>query len=111
MARSTDKPRIHLARGILGLPFWVCRMPGKIDGGGSDPQSAYRDWRRHNFSQWGLQRKIDLGRYAGTYGGAHPDQEAAKRPVVDSGRIIAGVLALAIIVAGIISAVMLWDAA
>ena len=105
------KPHIHLVKGLLGLPFWVCRMPGKIDGAGRDPQSAYRDWRLHNFSQWSLQRNIDIGRYAGTYGGAHPDQEATTRPVFRTGHFIASVLACVMILVGIISVVMLQDAA
>ena len=42
------KPHIHLVKGLLGLPLWVCRMPGTIDGGGRDPQSAYRSWTHFN---------------------------------------------------------------
>ena len=72
---------------------------------GSTPQEAYQDWRQEN-----VGRRIDLGRYAGAYGGAHPDQEAAKRPVVRTGHFITGVMAVAMILVGIISVVMLWDA-
>ena len=37
---------------------------------GSTPQEAYQDWRQEN-----VGRRIDLGRYAGTYGGTRPDRD------------------------------------
>lgn len=57
MATSTDKPHIYRLRGIMNLQFWVCRMQGKVDGFGRDPQSAYRHWVLANSGTW-RDRKV-----------------------------------------------------
>ena len=61
------KPHIRLIKGSQP-PVWVCKGQGRWNGHGGTPQAAYRDWGG---------RSIDIGRYAGTYGGAIPDKEIA----------------------------------
>lgn len=61
------KPHIRLIKGSQP-PVWVCKGQGRWNGHGGSPQDAYRDWGG---------RSIDLGRYAGTHGGARPDQAMA----------------------------------
>lgn len=87
------KPHIHLVKGLLGLPFWVCRMPGKIDGGGGDPQSAYRSWLHANS---GMQRDQQM---------AAVRDEAANVAMLAA--FIPRMMA-AFVVCGLIAAVILW---
>lgn len=62
------KPRIIKTR----LGRYSCSMCNTEMGLGSTPQEAYQDWRRENAG-----RRIGLGIYAGTYGGASPDRDVA----------------------------------
>lgn len=64
-------------------------MPNTEMGLGSTPQEAYQDWSQENAG-----RRIDLGRYAGTYGGIRQDRDVAAyaalwAAIYDYGRQIA----------------------
>ena len=90
------KPRIMKTR----LGRWSCSMCNTEIGLGSTPQEAYQDWRQEN-----VGRCIDLGRYAGTYGGTRQDRDVAAyagwwMSVWEANKRF--------IVGGLVSAVILW---
>lgn len=61
------KPRIIKTR----LGRYSCSMCNTEMGFGGTPKEAYQDWLQENAG-----RRIDLGSYAGSYGGARPDRNA-----------------------------------
>lgn len=79
------KPRIIKTR----LGRYSCSMCNTEMGFGGTPKEAYQDWLQEN-----VGRRIDLGRYAGTYGGTSPDRDVAAyaalwAAIYDHGRQIA----------------------
>lgn len=96
MGTSTVKPHIRLDTKLVPLQaVWICSANGRLTSYGKTPCEAYRSWHARNYP----------------YAGKALVSVYASQVATNSGHIIAGVLAFAIIVAGIISAVMLWDAA
>lgn len=58
----------HIAK-LVTTGRWCCTMRKTNPGFGMTPRSAYRDWELENQGP-----RIDLSKYAGTYGGSLPDQ-------------------------------------
>lgn len=69
--QDKEKPHIRLIQGAQP-PVWVCKGQDRWNGHGESPRAAYRDWRQEKGG-----RRIDLGRYAGTYGGYLPDKQVS----------------------------------
>lgn len=67
---------------------------------GSAPQEAYQDWRQEN-----VGRRIDLGRYAGTYGGTLPDRAMTAH---DTWWLSVWEARKRLIIGGLVAAAVLW---
>lgn len=67
---------------------------------GSTPQEAYQDWRQEN-----VGRRIDLGRYAGTYGGTLPDRAMTAH---DTWWLSVWEARKRLIIGGLVAAAVLW---
>lgn len=61
----------HIAK-LVTTGRWCCSMRKTNPGFGMTPRSAYLDWELENQGP-----RIDLGKYAGTYGGTLPDRDVA----------------------------------
>ena len=90
------KPRIMKTR----LGRWSCSMCNTEIGLGSTPQEAYQDWRHEN-----VGRRIDLGRYAGTYGGTLPDRAMTAH---DTWWLSVWDARKRLIIGGLVAAAVLW---
>lgn len=90
------KPRIMKTR----LGRWSCSMCNTEIGLGSTPQEAYQDWRQEN-----VGRRIDLGRYAGTYGGTLPDRAMTSH---DTWWLSVWEARKRLIIGGLVAAAVLW---
>ena len=94
----------HIVK-LLYSDRWVCSMRNTNMGLGITPQEAFRDWRRQNLPSWKLQHRIDLGRYAGTYGGTLPDRAMTAH---DTWWLSVWEARKRLIIGGLVAAAVLW---